>query len=90
MNTNIKSKPALSIEVTKNTSNAPTHKDAKIGTKLKITLKNCLPILIWIVISLEEMILSERFTYFLLFAIILLIQEKNQKEQIETNDIKQN
>ena len=59
-------------------------------TKLKITLKNCLPILLWIVISLEEMILSERFTYFLLFAIILLIQEKNQKEQIETNDIKQN
>lgn len=46
-------------------------------TKLKLTLKNCLPVLLWLVISLEEMILSERFVYFLLFAIMLLRSEEN-------------
>lgn len=55
-------------------------------TKLKLTLKNCVPILIWVMVSLEEMILSERFTYFLLFAIMLLRDEKNIEETNAVDD----
>ncbi len=51
---------------------------AKQGSqKVKITKFNCLPLLTFLVLSLEEQILSERFFLFLVFAIMLTLVPKS-------------
>lgn len=58
--------------------------------KLAISLKNCLPVIVFIVIAMEEMIFSDRFYFFMVFAIMLIFKEKEEtpddgeiKEQTE-------
>lgn len=52
-------------------------------TKVKITFKNMLPVLLWIVVALEEMVFSERFAFFLVFAIILLVFDNKENKRVE-------
>lgn len=57
--------------------------------KLSIHFRNCLPILTFIIVAMEEMIFSDRFYFFMVLAIMLIfkpkeeIQEETQEEKIE-------
>ena len=58
--------------------------------KLAISLKNCLLVIVFIVVAMEEMIFSDRFYFFMVFAIMLIFKEKEEtpdgreiKEQTE-------
>jgi len=50
-------------------------------SKIKITFSNCLPLLTYIFLSLEEQIFSDRFFLFLIFAIMLVIVPKAENEE---------
>ena len=52
-------------------------------TKIKITFKNILPVLLWIVVAIEEMVFSERFAFFLVFAIMLLVFDNKENKKVE-------
>ena len=50
-------------------------------SRLKITFSNCLPLLTWVFLSLEEQIFSERFFLFLIFALMLVFATKKESEE---------
>lgn len=54
-------------------------KDSK--SKIKITFSNCLPLLTYIFLSLEEQIFSERFFLFLILTIMLVLVPKSKNEE---------
>lgn len=53
------------------------------GTKLHLTYFNCVMLLAWFVIGLEEVVLSDQFAIFLLFGLMLLKFTKYQEKQME-------
>lgn len=48
---------------------------------LKITYENILPLAVFVIVSIEEMIFSDRFFLFLIYGIMLLSKEKTQNPQ---------
>ena len=47
----------------------------------KITLLNCLPLLTWLFLALEEQVFSDRFFLFLVFAFMLTLVPKTEKNE---------
>ncbi len=54
--------------------------------KCSITLKNCLPILTFIIIAMEEMVFSDRFYFFMVLAIMLIFKPKETNEDVPQED----
>ena len=50
-------------------------------SKPKLTLSNCLPILTWLFLALEEQVFSDRFFLFLVFAFMLTLVPKTEKNE---------
>jgi uncharacterized membrane protein YoaK (UPF0700 family) len=50
-------------------------------SKMKITLSNCLPLLTWLFLALEEQVFSDRFFLFLVFAFMLTLVPKTEKNE---------
>lgn len=48
--------------------------------RFSINLKTCLPILIFVVIAMEEMIFSDRFYFFMVFAVMLVFKPKENEK----------
>lgn len=56
--------------------------------KIHFTYRNCLLLMVFLIFGLEEMILSERFIFFLILAIMMLVkEEEDSTETIEANNI---
>lgn len=54
--------------------------------KFSLGLKNCLPILIFIVVAMEEMIFSDRFFFFMVLALMLVFKEKTEETTESTTE----
>ena len=57
------------------------------GTKFKVTYKNFLILFVFIVLSMIEMILSDRFFLFLVIGIMLISMQKSETQQTEESKI---
>ena len=55
-------------------------------SKFKISLYNVLVFGLWIVVAIEENVLSDQFAIYLLFGIILMLKNKNNEETNQTID----